>query len=312
MGPLTSLFCLGEGFCTLIVPWEGFLPPSSHVPDVCPGGMVQDEIDSGINDDTNDHNVWKYYDTSKKEFEGLHDYNTDGIIPRAKVRWYEEGVKSCKYFFNFERKEVRDISYQKASEEFMDSNKILSEIKMFHRTLYARKCSEAKYKCFEYLRELNTPKPTGDDKGVFEGKLTKNECLMALLSMKDDKSPGNDGLGKEFYVCFWEQIGNILEDTLNLLEYQLVTACQFSCSSFSEGSFAFGVHWSMLLFPLGTCWGWWKCALCCAGSLEASWWLVGMSWAWGACGFARGLLRACSGLCLLLCLWGAVSGLVCN
>ena len=45
MGPLNSLFCPGGGFLyTMIVPGEGFLPPSSRVP----GGVVLDEIYSCI------------------------------------------------------------------------------------------------------------------------------------------------------------------------------------------------------------------------------------------------------------------------
>ena len=33
--------------------------------------------------------------------------------------------------------------------------------------------------------------------------------------MSNGKSPGNDGLTKEFYVCFWEDLGSLLVDTLN-------------------------------------------------------------------------------------------------
>ena len=36
-----------------------------------------------------------------------------------------------------------------------------------------------------------------------------------LLTMRNGKSPGNDGLAKEFYVCFWEDLGSLLVDTLN-------------------------------------------------------------------------------------------------
>ena len=33
--------------------------------------------------------------------------------------------------------------------------------------------------------------------------------------MKNNKSPGNDGLTKEFYVCFLKEISSDLVDTLN-------------------------------------------------------------------------------------------------
>ena len=48
-----------------------------------------------------------------------------------------------------------------------------------------------------------------------EEKLTVKECFDTLLTMSNGKSPGNDGLTKEFYVCFWEDLDSLLVDTLN-------------------------------------------------------------------------------------------------
>ena len=36
--------------------------------------------------------------------------------------------------------------------------------------------------------------------------LSEPELFMALLGMENNKSPGNDGLTKEFYVSFWNEI----------------------------------------------------------------------------------------------------------
>ena len=35
-----------------------------------------------------------------------------------------------------------------------------------------------------------------------EGAITESELLKALMSMDNDKSPGNDGITKEFYIKF--------------------------------------------------------------------------------------------------------------
>ena len=51
-----------------------------------------------------------------------------------------------------------------------------------------------------------TPKLTETDKKTCEGKLTLQSCWNALNSMKNGKSPGNCGLTKEFYVCFFAEI----------------------------------------------------------------------------------------------------------
>ena len=49
---------------------------------------------------------------------------------------------------------------------------------------------------------------------VCKEKLTVKECFDTLLTMSNGKSPGNDGLTKEFYVCFWEDLDTLLVDTL--------------------------------------------------------------------------------------------------
>ena len=34
----------------------------------------------------------------------------------------------------------------------------------------------------------------------------EDEVFKSLQSMDNDKSPGNDGLSKEFYECFWDEV----------------------------------------------------------------------------------------------------------
>ena len=50
---------------------------------------------------------------------------------------------------------------------------------------------------------------------VCEEKWTVKECFDTLLTMSNCKSPGNDGLTKEFYVCFWEDLRSLLVDTVD-------------------------------------------------------------------------------------------------
>ena len=47
-----------------------------------------------------------------------------------------------------------------------------------------------------------------------EGIIIETELLKALRSMKNDKSPGNDGITKEFYEFFWDDIKNLLSDSI--------------------------------------------------------------------------------------------------
>ena len=69
--------------------------------------------------------------------------------------------------------------------------------------------------CLEYLNSINIPCLTDSDTQSCEGRLTVKECWDALLSVKNNKSPGNDGITKEFLEYFWGKLGTFLVSTLN-------------------------------------------------------------------------------------------------
>ena len=56
---------------------------------------------------------------------------------------------------------------------------------------------------------------TTDQKNACEGELTENECLQALKSMENSKSPGDDGILAEFYKMFWKDIAKFYVNAIN-------------------------------------------------------------------------------------------------
>ena len=159
------------------------------------------------------------YNNCKSDLEALYNYITEGIIMRSKSNWYEFGEKSSKYFLNLEKRNkakshVCTIITENNS-EISEPQAILLRIKEFYSTLYKRCSNKGEEECLEYLKTLKIPKLRDVERESCEGLLTKKECWDALQRMKNDKSPGSDGLTKEFYVCFFNEISNILITALN-------------------------------------------------------------------------------------------------
>ena len=49
----------------------------------------------------------------------------------------------------------------------------------------------------------------------YEGELSSEELFSALNSLQTGKSPGSDGLPTDFYIAFWEDLGDVLTLVLN-------------------------------------------------------------------------------------------------
>ena len=88
-------------------------------------------------------------------------------------------------------------------------------MKDFYSNLYKRSSSKSEIDCLNYLKNINVPKLSTGDMSKCKGRLPKQECWDALQSFGNNKSPGNDGLSKEFYVCFSNEINAYLIDSLN-------------------------------------------------------------------------------------------------
>ena len=97
--------------------------------------------------------------------------------------------------------------------EVCDKTEIRQKLKQFYSSLYKRCGNRTVDECMSYLANISLPKLT--EQLSCEGKLTKNECWIALSSRRNSKSPGSDGLSKEFYICFFDEIHNYLSESVN-------------------------------------------------------------------------------------------------
>ena len=77
---------------------------------------------------------------------------------------------------------------------------------MFYEQLFKKTICNANSKIVSFLDNISLPVINNDFFNLCENDLTEDELLISLKSMQNNKTPGNDGLTKEFYETFWNEI----------------------------------------------------------------------------------------------------------
>ena len=67
----------------------------------------------------------------------------------------------------------------------------------------------------KFLDSSTLPTLTPQQADNYNGLLTKKECFTSLKQFSKGKSSYSDGLTAEFYLTFWELLGQELVDSLN-------------------------------------------------------------------------------------------------
>ena len=160
------------------------------------------------NSESNLNNNPEYYQC-KTQLEDIYQIQVDGIRTRSKCMWYEFGEKSSKLFLNLEQKrtiqgQVRTIVLNE--KEITDESEINAHIAFCYESLFKEKHSFKNENLTQYLENISTPCLSKEKQDYCEGVITEKELFEALKSMQKNNSRGNDGLSKEFYETFGEEL----------------------------------------------------------------------------------------------------------
>ena len=93
-------------------------------------------------------------------------------------------------------------------DEIADQDEINKQIFSFYQSLFSRKVQFQTDIIEAYLDNIPLPKLTDEQTLSCDGIISEDEVVKSLKSMNNNKSAGNDGLSKEFYECFWDEMKN--------------------------------------------------------------------------------------------------------
>ena len=104
----------------------------------------------------------------------------------------------------FTQNQIRTISC--SDKEITDKKEINTELFKFYKALFEPKINLSNALIQDYLNRIEIPKLTKEQSQKCEGVITEEELLKALKKLPNNKSPGNDGITKEFYEAFWDDL----------------------------------------------------------------------------------------------------------
>ena len=96
----------------------------------------------------------------------------------------------------------------KNGKDITNNKLILKELEQYYKTLYNFQELDAD-NITKFNKYINV-KLSDEENNNIEGPASEYECTIALKSMKNNKSPGSDGITTEFYKILWNDVNLIM------------------------------------------------------------------------------------------------------
>ena len=96
-----------------------------------------------------------------------------------------------------------------------DMTRTYSQLERFFENLFKRKLRKMKHAYNELLRDMSLPTLSQDEKKVCDKEINE-QVILAMKSFSNNKSPGNNGLTKEFCETSWEELNQSFINSLKI------------------------------------------------------------------------------------------------
>ena len=142
----------------------------------------------------------------------LYEEKGRGVQIRSRVKWFEECEKPTRYFHSLEKRKGKEKMWDKILDDsgnyITGSDEILQIQANFFKSLYTAQVTDKNIQ--ERFCSVIDRKLSENSLQMLDEDLSIAELSKALTQMKNNKSPGPDGIVIEFYKKFW----NVLKEPL--------------------------------------------------------------------------------------------------
>lgn len=153
----------------------------------------------------------------KHRLEEIEKEKEEGCRVRSKEEWIDKRENCGRFFYDEEKRKgklkMMNCVLDEMGEAHTSKEDICKIVKGFYEKLLSREKLD-EHEIGKLVGKYVEKKLSESERESIEGIISKQEVLKALKSMKNNKSPGLDGLPREFYVIMWDEIGNELCDVI--------------------------------------------------------------------------------------------------
>ena len=153
---------------------------------------------------------------AKSELEVFTLAESRGARIRAGIKYAELGEQNNRFFLNLEKsRSVSNTIFKLKDEnniEYSTSKNILLYLKQYYEAIYKNIPCDKNFDLNNniFLNKANIQTLNDADKEANDLEISLEEVLRALKLMKNDSSPGMDGIPTEVYKFFWNDLKDIL------------------------------------------------------------------------------------------------------
>lgn len=175
---------------------------------------------------TNEADTIQEYETLKHDYEDIQKIKAQGLMVRSRAQDIEYGERNTKYFLNLEKRNqnIKNITciINDAGNLLTEPTQILQEEVNFYSKLYSDPSEiEGTSSDIDDISQLSEnfflnndiPQLANNQQLLCDKEIDIEECGVALYKLKNNKTPGSDGLPAEFYKFFWTDIKTLLYES---------------------------------------------------------------------------------------------------
>ena len=172
----------------------------------------------------------------KVELEQIRKSRLKGELVRSRIQWLSEGEKPSKYFCNLEKKNflaktIRSVQLENGS-QVLHQEEILKCVGQYYQRLFKNNDNQlANIDLFTTFENAQIKKNCSENLGE---KINVKELSDVLKKMKNNKTPGIDGITSEFLKVFWGRLKYVIHNAINAsydkgLMSQSMRTCIITC-----------------------------------------------------------------------------------